>query len=253
MDRKPIILITAEDINDASGNVYVMSKAYGQAVREAGGEPFGAASFRTIAEYVDFADALIITHGQNMHPFRHGGLVAGPDDLMGFSQTRDDFDFAILDAFVKAGKPVLGVNRGMLVINAYLGGQIQRQLPPGFISDGEIVKPGKNEKGSMVVTKPIAMLNHKYGKFDVTIDPESRLAKYMGEKATIISSHAHACKTLAEGLKKTAWAPDGIIMAFESENGKLFGIQWNPEQPSSRNEADYGVYRMFIDAVKEGK
>ena len=45
MDRKPIILITAEDINDASGNVYVMSKAYGQAVREAGGEPFGAASF----------------------------------------------------------------------------------------------------------------------------------------------------------------------------------------------------------------
>lgn len=251
MDRKPIILITAEDINDATGNVYVMNKEYGEAVRLAGGKPFGAASFDNAAGYAEFADALVLSHGPNMHPFRYGGRVERPEDLMGSSQTKDDFDFAILKAFLEAGKPVLGINRGALIINVALGGSVAKAIPPRITSEGQYTD--KLFGAYNVLDGIWSNYNHSYGPQKMLIKKGSRLEKYLGEECIANTFHEQAVGQLAEGLRVTARAEDGTIEAFEHESLPIIGVQWNPEHSCEGYQADPAVFRMFIDMVREGK
>ena len=251
MDRRPIILITAEDINDATGNVYVMNKEYGRAIRAAGGQPCAAGSFDEAEDYAEFADGLVIAHGPVIHPFRYGGRIEKPEDLMGNSQTKDDFDFAILKAFLKAEKPVLGINRGALVINAALGGTIAKAIPPHILEEGEYT-----EKlfGLPITLKGIwSTYNHSYGPQKMIIEAGSRLSRYLGTECTANTFHEQAIGQLAEGLKVMARAEDGIIEAFEHESLPVIGIQWNPEHGCEGYDPDPAVYRMFVDMVKEGK
>ncbi|MBR0130396.1 MAG: gamma-glutamyl-gamma-aminobutyrate hydrolase family protein [Firmicutes bacterium] len=251
MDRKPIILITAEDINNATGNVYIMNKEYGNAVREAGGIPAAACNYKGIAEYAELGDALIICDGPQMHPARYGGLADRPDDLMGFSQTRDDFDFGILDAFVKAGKPVLGINRGALVINAYFGGKIAKGIPPRMIVGGKMMDSPMGGYSETAATWSV--YNHTYGTQKLSVEAGSRLEKYVPDGSVVNTFQTQAVKDLAPCLKLMAKSEDGVIEAFEHESLPVIGIQWNPEHPCEGYTPDGAVYRMFVDMVKEGK
>ena len=251
MDRKPIILITAEDINNATGNVYIMNKEYGNAVRQAGGQPVAACNYKGLEEYAEFGDALIICDGPNMHPARYGGLADRPDDLAGFSQTRDDFDFGILEAFIKAGKPVLGINRGALVINAALGGTIAKGIPPRMIEGGRMLDAPMG--GYSESRAPWSVYNHAYGTQKIFIEAGSRLGKYLGSEAVVNTFQTQAVKELAPGLKLMAKSEDGVIEAFEHESMPIIGIQWNPEHACEGYTPDGKVYKMFLDMVKEGK
>ncbi len=251
MDRKPIVAITAEDITDAFGDVYYMAKEYGDAVREAGGIPIGACSYDVIDDYVKQADALIIVGAQNVHPFRYGQTVATFADVMGTSAPKDDFDFGILAAFLKAGKPVLGINRGAHVINAALGGTMLRAIPQKIYVEGKF--QDDNANGYSEVEGSYSVYTHGYGYQIANIEEGSRLAKYFGKQTVINTFHTQACDKLGEGLKATAKAEDGIIEAFEHESKPIIGIQWNPEHPCEGYAADSTVYKMFIDMIKEGK
>jgi putative glutamine amidotransferase len=67
---------------------------------------------------------------------------------------------------------------------------------------------------------------------DVRLDPESRLARVLGEtEFTVQSVHHQAVGRLGNGLRAVAWAEDGVVEAVESErHAFLIGVQWHPER-----------------------
>ena len=256
MSKKPVIIISAEDVNDSFGNVFVMNKEYGDCIRLSGGIALGAGDYRAIEEYAEFGDGLIIPGGPVMHPSRYGGIVTNFMELAGFSQTRDDFDFAIFEAFYKAGKPILGIGRGLQVINVALGGTLIRDIPQRLTSENQIVEDS-NRKFAIVDGTP-GDFSHHWGTHRISLKVGSKLAGLMGTEAVVNSFHRQALDKLGEGLTATAFSEDGMIEAVEHESRPIIGVQWHPEHACEdytrgRYEQDPRIYEMFINMVKEGR
>jgi putative glutamine amidotransferase len=130
------------------------------------------------------------------------------------SQPRDAAELEVLDAAVAAGKPVLGVCRGMQLVNVARGGTLCQHLPGDA---GHTPVPGT------------------FGSHPVRIAPGSRLAGILGANgagADVPTAHHQAIDRLGDGLVATAWSEDGIIEAVERADagGEFFvAVQWHPE------------------------
>ena len=255
MKKKPVIIIAAEDVNDSFGNVFIMNKEYADCIRMAGGIALGAGDYRAISAYAESADALLIPGGPVMHPARYGGIVTNFMEIAGFSATRDDFDFAIFDAFLKAGKPILGIGRGMQVINVALGGTLIRDIPQRLTSENEITDYSNREFA--VVDGTPGDFSHHWGTHRISIAKGSGLEKLMGSESIVNSFHRQAVDKLGAGLKAVAFSEDGVIEAVEHESLPIMGVQWHPEHASEdykrgRYEQDPTIFESFIKMIQEG-
>jgi gamma-glutamyl-gamma-aminobutyrate hydrolase PuuD len=128
---KPRIAITGEECVEPSRGLqlFVLSRQYAAAVSRSGGLPFMPADVRLAEEYGDIADALILTAGPPVHRSRHGGYYRSSEEMAGVSITRDEFEFSLFYAVSRRNKPVLGIGRGMDIINIALGGGPERLAP----------------------------------------------------------------------------------------------------------------------------
>jgi putative glutamine amidotransferase len=130
------------------------------------------------------------------------------------SQARDAAEIEMLDAAVAAGKPVLGVCRGMQLVNVARGGTLCQHVPN---EAGHTPAPGT------------------FGSHPVRITPGSRLAGILGGNGAgvaVPTAHHQAIDRLGDGLVATAWAEDGIVEAVEptGSGGAFFvAVQWHPE------------------------
>jgi gamma-glutamyl-gamma-aminobutyrate hydrolase PuuD len=103
--------------------------------------------------------------------------------------------------------PVLGICRGIQVLNVGLGGDLDQHL------EGHRHDP------------PGEFIQH-----DVAIEPDTRLAEMLGERTTVMSHHHQGLKTLAPGLVETARADDGLVEAVEAPDKRFtVGVLWHPE------------------------
>ncbi len=182
-------------------------------------------------------DGLIISGGPDVDPARYG-QEPGPHTVT--RPDRDAAEIALLRAALDGGIPVLGICRGMQVMNVALGGTLIQHLPDVVGHDGHSPVPG-------------AMGEHK-----VTVDPASRLAGLLGARgragdpgaAVAVPTHHHqAVDRLAPGLVATAWAEDGIVEAVEladpSAHPFAYGVQWHPEAGD-----DPGLFRALVAAAR---
>lgn len=248
---KPIILISPEDVSDAFGVVFIMNKEYGNCIREAGGIPLGAGDFRAAETYAAYADGLVIPGGPDIHVARYGQIFTDFAEIASFSNTRDDFDFALCEAFLRQGKPILGIGRGAQVLNAALGGTLCRRLPSRLTADCRVT--GSPSSGYAVVEGTPGAFNHQYGVHAVRIAEGSRLSRILGQEARVNSFHHQAVDRLGEGLKAAARSEDGVVEAFEHESLPVMGVQWHPEHPCEGYAQDLSVFRWLISMAEEGK
>lgn len=134
------ILISPDETVDLSTHrPYLMVKrSYSIAVAEAGAVPLMAADARLFREYAKMADGLLLTDGSEpVNPARYGvplsGRYAGKDWYgFGISYTRDSMDLTLCRAFLKEGKPVFGIGRGMHIINVAFGGTLTEEAADGY-------------------------------------------------------------------------------------------------------------------------
>lgn len=250
MERKPVVLIAPEDVNDAFGNVFIMEKEYGRCIREAGGVPMGAGDFRAVETYAEYADALLIPGGPDIHMARYGQYFTDSSEIASFSNTRDDLDFALCEAFLKAKKPVFGIGRGAQVINVALGGTLIRNIKPHLTADCGVTDFFGNTYSVLDGTPGV--FTHKNGVHKITLEQNSRLAKVLGTETMVNSFHHQAAYKLGEGLRAAAYSEDGVIEAFEHEFMPVIGIQWHPEHESDGFQRDVSVFRMFVSMIGEG-
>lgn len=178
--------------------------SYIEAVLQAGGEPAAAYSPPPDPDCA----ALLLCGGGDLDPRLFGQENRGshpPDPV------QDEAELALVRYYLQAGKPVLGVCRGMQVINVALGGTLIQNLPPGT-REKHIGQGGKDQ------IHPISLA------------PEGFLGKLYGTSLTVNSWHHQAVDRLGEGLCPSAWAPEGFVEALEHQSRPVYGVQFHPER-----------------------
>lgn len=213
----------------------VVARNYLDAIAAAGAVPLlvppleiaGREAARALAP----ADGLMLLGGADVDPATYG---AAPHELgEGTDPPRDRIELALLAEARRRRLPVLGICRGMQMINVAAGGTLHQHVP-------ELV--GHEEHRRVV------------GSFDgtehhVTLAPGSLAAQAAGGETTVVRSHHHQCiASLGEGLRVTGRAEDGVAEAVEGTDGFfVLGVQWHPEA-----DPESGVIARFVQAVREG-
>ena len=182
-------------------------------VRRAGGVPLLIPPIPGIAgTAVSRLDGLILTGGGDLGPGRYG---AAPDPhTTRVSTERDSCELELLAAALAAGLPVLGICRGLQILNVARGGTLCQHLPE---AGGHAARPGS------------------FGTHKVRVAAGSGLAAILGAGwLDVPTSHHQGIERPGDGLVATAWAADGVIEAVELPPGEgrhpfVVAVQWHPE------------------------
>jgi len=178
---------------------------YSAAIRSAGGEP--------LAGYCPAPDlscaGLVLCGGGDIESARYDQEDRGsqPPD-----RERDRAELALFRAFYQAGRPILGICRGMQLIDVALGGDMIQDLP------SEQRRFHTAPQGDLV--HPVAALEG------------SLLHRLYGPNFLVNSSHHQAVGRLGEGLRATAWSESGVVEALDLPGYPLLGVQFHPERMS---------------------
>jgi anthranilate synthase component 2/putative glutamine amidotransferase len=195
---------------------------YVKAVEKAGGRPMLVPpSTDGIEETLDALDAVVFTGGSDLDPEFYGEQAA--PETVGVVRMRDEAELALLKAALDRDMPVLGICRGIQVLNVGMGGDLDQHL------EGHRHDP------------PGQFLQH-----DVVIEPNTRLAGMLGEHTRVMSHHHQGIKTLAPGLVETARADDGLLEAVEAPARRFtVGVLWHPEAGE-----DARLFETLVDEAK---
>ena len=205
---------------------------YVDRVAAAGGVPVLLPPVPGVAAAVARLDGLIISGGPDVEPTRYGE-EAGPRTTV-VRPGRDEAELALFRAALDAGKPVLGICRGMQLMNVALGGTLIQHLPDVVGHEGHSPTPG-------------AM-----GEHAITVGESSCLAGIVGTGPAKVPTHHHqGIGKLGTGLVPTAWADDGTIEAFEIDTGNhpfAVAVQWHPEAG-----AEDSLFRALVSAAGDAR
>jgi putative glutamine amidotransferase len=218
-DVRPLIGLTAYRTHAAWGVWHtpaaLLPHAYADHVTAAGGVPvllpIGADD--AAAAVIPRLDGLILSGGPDIEPVRYG---AAPDPFAERSQAdRDTWETALLMAALQADLPVLGICRGLQLINVCRGGTLHQHLPDVV---GDAVTHRQAEDG-------------RRATHVVDIVAGSRLARVLGATRLRVNSfHHQAVDRLGTGLRASARAPDGTIEAIEDPARPfVLAVQWHAE------------------------
>lgn len=190
-----------------------------------------------VNDYAQRLDGLILQGGADLHPGNYGeeprACVGKPDPV------RDRFELALVHAFVAAGKPVLGICRGMQLINVAFGGSLSQDLVDDRVT-----------AHNHVDDEAYDLHGHT-----ITLAPDSRLRDWHNgvELARVNSIHHQGVRRLAAGFVVEALAFDGVVEAIRREGeGFVYGVQWHPEfhwQDSGDLLSPEPLMRAFLDAA----
>lgn len=230
---KKKILLSSQPYFDGKRNYVQINRNYSEAVKLAGATSFIAPynDISSVAELVSMADSVILTGGHDVNPLIYGEeLQRGIKEI---SNERDAFDIKVIEEAIKAKKPILGICRGMQLVNACLGGTLYQDIYSANIAKLEHVNYNTIKSGTHYIT----------------IKEQSFLHKATGLKKMLVNSEHHqAVKDIAEGFKVTAKSSDGIIEAMEDVHRKIYLVQFHPEALAINNNGEaINIFKEFIN------
>lgn len=210
------------------------TKGYIEGIQQADGLPFilpiGEPS--EAKSYIDSIDRLILAGGQDIEPRLYQQEAT---DFLGETKPdRDAFELALIQEAVKQGKPILGICRGMQLINIAFGGTLYQDL-------------SLNEKTILHHVQKNSMSQPSHL---VTIEADSWLGRFLPQEYRVNSAHHQAIHRVASGFKVSARATDTIIEGIESTNPaqKIFGVQWHPELTRDGIAHEQQIFTQFIQS-----
>ncbi|OBK54396.1 gamma-glutamyl-gamma-aminobutyrate hydrolase [Mycobacterium kubicae] len=182
---------------------------------------------QVVARTLDSLDALIITGGYDVDPATYGQQPHPTTDQP--RPDRDAWEFALLDAALARGLPVLGICRGVQVLNVAFGGTLHQHLP-------EVLGHNGHRAGNGVFTR-----------LPVRTVPGTRLAALIGESADAPCYHHQAIDKVGEGLVVSATDTDGVVEALEVPGeGFALAVQWHPEKSLD----DLRLFTALVNAAR---
>ena len=175
-------------------------------------------------------DGLLLPGGGDMDPKFYGQAripACGEPNLL-----RDAAEPLLLRAFLAADKPVLGICRGIQVMNAVLGGDLYQDIKP-------FEHLPHNDHWAKVHT--------------VTVRRGTLLSRILGQDTVLVNSQHHqAVDRVAPGFTLAALSEDGIVEAIERPDARFcLGVQWHPEWLSDADPAMQGLFDAFVNACSK--
>lgn len=212
---RPVIGVTCY-VEPATFTVWKTTAAllpytYVDHVARAGGQPVLLPPVGNPAALLGRLDGLVLTGGGDVDPARYG--QAPHEETTQVRDFRDDAEFGLVRAALAGGLPLLGVCRGMQLLNVALGGDLHQHLPDTLGHHDHAPAAGD------------------FGRLPVCALPGSRTAKILGTAPLPVAHYHHqAVDRLGAGLTVTARAEDGTVEAVELEGHPFaLGVQWHPE------------------------
>jgi len=238
----PVILITSGTVPRERGlrrNDTVQGHNYAMALAAAGAVPLLAPNVdASLADvYAERADGLLLAGGVDIDPYLYD---ARPQPELGtVDRRRDAFELALYRAFRALGKPVLGICRGIQLVNVAHGGDLHQHVPAVADTEQHLQKD--------FTGAPLQR---------VAIAPGSRLADGFGTSHLRVNSfHHQAVDRIGEGLTATARSEDGIVEALEVDDGPdgdafVVAVQWHPEMCWDSHPEHHTPFRMLVEACR---
>jgi putative glutamine amidotransferase len=199
--------------------------AYVEAIERAAGRPLLVPpSADGVEETLDALGGLLLSGGSDLDPSIYD--QEPHDETFGVHRDRDHAELALLQAALARDMPVLAICRGSQVLNVARDGDLVQHLP-------DVVGDEKHK--------------HTPGTFsdhDVLLQPGTKLAGLLGNRAPVKSHHHQGFGRLGEGLRVAAHAEDGTIEAVEDPEQRFaIGVLWHPEAGDDA--------RLFEEFVKQ--
>jgi putative glutamine amidotransferase len=182
-------------------------------------------------------DGVVIGGGDDVDPVRYGREILEGANVA-VDHGRDSVDFPVFEEAWRSAVPVLGICRGLQVVNVARGGTLVQDLPLERPSDVEHQFPKReNERHHPVRVEPDTLLGRIAGQAEIEVN----------------SRHHQAIDHPAGGLVVSATAPDGVIEAIEGRDGRwLVAVQWHPENLTD-DEVSQNLFRQFVSEVRSRK
>ena len=168
-----------------------------------------------VGENIERCEALLLPGGGDVEPWRYGAKTL---DCRGAEPARDEEELRLIDEFLSAGKPILGICRGLQILNVYFGGTLSQHVEGHSAVDGR-------------------------DSFHPSHIASSPLRRLYGEALQVNSAHHQAIDRLGSGLQAVQWADDGGIEAVMHETLPVWAVQWHPERLETEGQR---LLRAFL-------
>lgn len=187
-----------------------------------------------IDRFIELCDGFFFTGGVDIHPKYFGEEIS--PNCGEIQEKRDTIDLTVARKALESGKPILGICRGIQLLNVALGGSLYQDLP--------------SERPSNISHR---QAEDKFSySHSVTVCKDSPLFALLGEERIPANSfHHQAIKALGRDLAVMAYADDGVIEGVYSTGAQyLRAYQWHPERLWEKNEANKAIFTDFIEVCK---
>ena len=188
-------------------------------------------------------DGLLLPGGADVEPSLYGQTRS--DKTGRPNAVRDRAEPKLLAAFLDMGKPVLGICRGVQMMNVSFGGTLFQDIKDkqtykhsDFFSRARSCHPVEVITGTKL--------------FDCMNDAGAWKPGTASAKIAVNSIHHQAIDKLGDGLVVSAKSTDGFVEGIELKDYRFCaGVQWHPEHMSARNTAQQALFDAFVKACKE--
>lgn len=237
MKRKPVIGLSGSRIRMEGGYLTGMEKSlvnsdYLDAILRVGGLPVIIPPTATAAEiddYLEMCDGILMTGGMDVAPILYNEM---PHPRCGnFDLEVDRSNLLLAQKAMDSGKPVLGICRGMQLMNIAKGGTLYQDIP----------------------SQTTGTTGHSYGyiRTDVVHKVHVKDSSYLREifgtdELEVNSIHHQAVKDVGKDFTVTVTAPDGIVEGIEIPGKPIFAVQWHPEMLLKGSDKMLCIFEAFI-------
>jgi putative glutamine amidotransferase len=247
--RRPVVGIptqTLQSLGGVSAEIppsWVMSQRYILTLTAAGAIPWmiPLVDDDTLRGVYERLDAVFLPGGADIDPTTYG---ADPHPLCERTdRERDRVEVTLAKWSLEDEKPILGVCRGMQLINVAAGGSLYQDLAqqlPGALKHDYFPFRGQS-------------FTRDYLAHEVRVAEGTRLSRLVGAgQVRVNSMHHQGVRELGKGLVPAALAPDGLIEAIEGDNGSyLMAVQWHPEALTDHDPRTRALFSDFTAAAAE--
>lgn len=248
MGDKPVVGVSVgyHDFGDYQG------VGFQRPIALAGGVPLTLSRVEgTLGDVLDVLDAVVIGGGRDIEPHRYG---QEPHELLGNPDPhRDEFELELVQTAIKQGLPLLGMCRGIQVINVALEGTLVQDITLRPEWEQHPTDRGWHRWKEV---EHASLHRHDevphHPRHDMTVTPGSRLHDALGVDVIEVDSfHHQAIDRLGDGLVVTGRAEDGVVEVVElaDPEGYVLGAQFELQEEWRVDPRFLAIFRQFVDAA----
>jgi gamma-glutamyl-gamma-aminobutyrate hydrolase PuuD len=199
---------------------------------------------------LDALHGIVLAPGRDIEPSRYGQeqhpLLAATEPR------RDAFELELTKAALERGLPILGMCRGIQVLNVALGGSLAQDV--SLVAPEHPSDPGwtrwKAVEAAALVDAPMP----PHPRHEITIEPDSLLAHALGTTGIDVDSfHHQAIDRLGEGLAVVARSADGVPEAVELPGSPVLAVQWELQEEARLDARFQSVFEWFAQAARNAR